>query len=77
MKTRATFERNALMSAAMLISDDPDARPFYVFCSIPGGKPFASFNSDGTKPIGVVGAPTIASHSQFKSFVCERFEVTP
>lgn len=71
MSTSIRFERNALMSAAHLTSDD-GGRAF-VFCSIPGGRPWFSFDIRGDSHTSITDAPPCDTHREFVTFVSERF----
>lgn len=71
--TKYQFHSNGIMCEAILTSDDPDARPFHVFCSTPGGRPWATFDPRGQQAIPITNAPTCDNAKEFKSFVLERF----
>ena len=68
--TTIRFERNAMMSAAHL--SHADGGKAYVFCAIPGGRPWLSLTRDGDR-ISITNAPTCDNHRQFAAFVTDRF----
>ena len=70
MSTTIRFERNAMMSAAHLSHDDGGRA--YVFCSIPGGRPWFAFTRDGDA-IEITNAPQCDTHRDFTRFVTVRF----
>lgn len=70
-RTTIRYERNGLMSVAHLASDDGGRA--YVFCSLPGGRPWFSFNGDGQIATPVTNAPQCDTHKDFVSFVNGRF----
>lgn len=69
--TTIRYERNAMMSAAHLAHDDGGRA--YVFCAIPGGRPFFSFDAEGRNNTSIVNAPQCETHRDFVKFVNERF----
>ena len=71
----ATFHNNGIMVQATLQSTDENSRPFYVFCSIPGGRPWATFDPRSQQKIPITNAPECETFKEFKAFVIERFEV--
>ena len=70
---RVRFHRNALMSQATLTTDEPDSRPFYVFCPIPGGTPWCTTDPDGQQSIPVRNAPACETDREFRAFIVDRF----
>ena len=71
MATKIRFERNAMMSAAHLTSDDGGSS--FVFCSIPGGTPQFALTPQSRTSTTVANAPQCETHKQFEAFVRERF----
>lgn len=71
IRTHIRFERNAMMSAAHLTADDGGT--CYVFCSIPGGRPWMALDIRGDRRVSIVNGPQCETHAEFKSFVTERF----
>ena len=69
--TTIRFERNAMMSAAHLSHDDGGKA--YVFCSLPGGRPWLSLSIRGDNPVSITNAPTCETHRDFTRFVNQRF----
>lgn len=64
------FERNAMMSAAHLSADDGGRA--YVFCALPGGRPWFALTRDGHATT-ITNAPQCDTHKDFVAFVTERF----
>jgi hypothetical protein len=71
-RTTIRFERNPMMGAAHLRSDDGGRA--WVFCSIPGGRPWFSLNIRGDHGTPVTNAPQCDTHRAFEAFVRERFQ---
>lgn len=70
---RVTFTRNPMMSQATLTTDEENSRPFYVFCSIPGGTPWATTNPEGQQMMPCVNAPACDTDKMFRAFIIDRF----
>lgn len=70
---RVKFSRNPMMSQATLTTDEEGSTPFYVFCSIPGGTPWATRDPEGQQVIPCRNAPACATDREFRAFVVERF----
>lgn len=67
------YERNAMISAAHLSSEDGGKA--FVWCSIPGGSPFFQLGDGRTPAVcsSVVNGPECETHADFVRFVNERF----
>jgi hypothetical protein len=70
MSTTIRYERNAMMSAATLT--DEDGGTGYVFCALPGGRPWFSLTWNGAA-VQITNAPQCDTHAEFRRFVAERF----
>lgn len=70
-ETKITFHRNAMMSQATLTYED-GGRGF-VFCSIPGGRPWFTLDPNSQMMTTVVNAPACDTDREFRTFVKERF----
>lgn len=71
-RTTIRFTRSAMISQATLTADD-GGRPAYVFCAIPGGKPWMTFDPKSQQVISITNAPSCDNHGEFKAFVSKRF----
>jgi hypothetical protein len=69
-RTTIRYERNGLMSAAHLTSDDGGCA--YVFCALPGGRPWFALRADGPATT-ITNAPQCETHRDFVRFVTTRF----
>jgi hypothetical protein len=69
--TKITFARNAMMSQATLT--DPDGGRAFVFCSIPGGRPWFTLDPNSQMSTPVSDAPSCDTDREFRAFVRKRF----
>ena len=72
MSTKIRFGRNPLQAVAHLTDSDDDGRAF-VFCGLPGGRPFFTFDLRSPFASAVANAPQCDTFAEFKRFVTERF----
>ena len=70
---RVKFSRNPMMSQATLTTDEEGSRPFFVFCSIPGGTPWCTNDPALPTMIPCRNAPACDTDREFRDFVWERF----
>lgn len=66
------FRQNALMGHAIVTPTGGGvAQPFHVFCNLPGGKPWGSFdplNTRGTRMV-ISNAPQCMTMREFREFI--------
>lgn len=76
-KRPVRFSRNAIMAHAIIEprEEDGGGEQFHVFCNLPGGFPWASY--DPLSPTGsrltIVEAPQCMTEREFREFVLERW----
>jgi len=69
--TQVRFDRNAMMAQATLTTSDGTTS--FVFCSIPGGRPWFTPNWQEGPRISISDAPQCDNHTDFQRFVIARF----
>lgn len=64
---------NPTVACVTLTSNDPDSRPFHICCSVPGGRPWATFDLGSQQVITITNAPECDNGADLRRFVLERF----